>query len=48
MVECLMEKDKMTEEEAVEFIEYNTIRSLLWHDNPPIVLYTVDLDEVDI
>ena len=28
MVECLMNQDNMSEEEAIEFIEYNTIRAL--------------------
>ena len=28
MVEHLVEKDRMTQEEAVEFIEYNTVRAL--------------------
>lgn len=37
MVRCLMEEDSMTEEEAIEFIEYNTIRSLPYYDNAPII-----------
>lgn len=38
MVSCLMENDDMTEEEAVEFIEYNTIRSLPYYDEAPIIV----------
>ena len=39
MVECLITEDGMTYEEAVEFIEYNTIRALPYFPNGPIVLY---------
>lgn len=47
MVEDLMEKDGMDYEEAVEFIEYNTIRSLPYQPNGPIVLHRLDdYDEV--
>ena len=39
MVQHLMDKDKMTEEEAIEFIEYNTIRAIPYFGpNAPIVL----------
>lgn len=38
MVECLMEEDGMEYEEAVEFIEYNTIRALPYMPNGPIVV----------
>ena len=37
MVECLMEEDGMTEEEAVEFIDYNTLRTVPYMENPPII-----------
>lgn len=40
MVEHLMEKDGMTDEEAIEFIEYNTIRALPYQgERAPIVVY---------
>lgn len=40
MIEHLMIKYEMTDIEAVEFIEYNTIRSLPYHgDKAPIILY---------
>lgn len=43
MIKCLMEEDKITEEEAIEFIEYNTIRAIPYFGpNAPIVL----MDEI--
>lgn len=41
MVEHLMEKDGMTYEDAVEFIEYNTIRALPYFPNHPIVMFPI-------
>ena len=40
MVEWLMEKEGFSEEEAVEWIDYNTIRALpyMGHDGP-VVMY---------
>lgn len=37
MVEYLVEKDGMEPEEAMEFIDYNTIRSLPYYEKHPIV-----------
>ena len=37
MIGCLMEEDSMTEDEAIELIEYNTIRSLPYYENAPII-----------
>ena len=43
MVQCLMSEDGMEYEDAVEFIDYNTIRALPYiGDRSPIVLYPVD------
>lgn len=43
MVECLMNDDGMSYEEAVEFIEYNTIRAIPYFGpNAPIVLMNED------
>ena len=43
MVRCLMAEDDMTEPEAIEFIEYNTLRSLPFAgDGAPIVMYGLD------
>lgn len=42
MVQCLMEEDKMEQEEAMEFIDYNTIRALPYTSSMgvrPIVVY---------
>ena len=40
MVECLVAEDGMSAEEAIEFIDFNTIRSLPYFgDMAPIVLY---------
>ena len=42
MVQCLMEEDKMEQEEAMEFIDYNTIRALPYASSMgvrPIVVY---------
>lgn len=41
MVECLMEEDGIDYEEAVEFIDYNTIRALPYFPNAPIVLHRI-------
>lgn len=38
MVECL-KKDGMSAEEAIDFIDYNTIRAIPYAgDNPPIIM----------
>lgn len=43
MVECLMKDDGMSYEEAVEFIEYNTLRAIPYFGpNAPIVLMNED------
>ena len=40
MVEWLMEEEKMTEEEAAEWIDYNTIRALPYFgEGAPIIVY---------
>ena len=41
MVEALMAEDGMTDEEAREFIDYNTIRALPYFPNAPIVMYDI-------
>ena len=44
MVQCLVDEDGMTEEDAIEFIEYNTIRALAYKmgEKMPIVVYDND------
>ena len=39
MVKDLMNVDKISEIDAIEFIDYNTLRSLPYYSNSPIVLY---------
>jgi len=38
MVQDLIQTENMSEIEAIEFIDYNTIRSLSYYDKAPIVL----------
>jgi len=39
MVEYLMKEDNLSQIDAIEFIEYNTIRALSYQDNAPIILF---------
>lgn len=46
MVECLMKEDDMSYEEAVEFIEYNTLRAIPYFGSTaPVVLMNEDVWE---
>ena len=47
MVEILVNRDGMEELEAIEFIEYNTIRALPYIENAPIVMNRLRLEEED-
>ena len=47
MVEILVERDGMEEIEAIEFIEYNSIRALPYVENAPIVMNRLRLEDVD-
>lgn len=38
MVACLMKNDGISEEDAVDFISYNTLRALSYVANSPIVV----------
>ena len=42
MIEFLVEEDEMTDIEAIEFIEYNTIRSLPYFENAPIIMHSLE------
>ena len=42
MVQSLMTSEDMTEEEAADFISYNTIRSLDYVEGAPVVVYGLD------
>lgn len=45
MVKCLMDADGIGEMEAIEFIEYNTIRALEYmHESPPIIMNRLILE----
>ena len=41
MVEWLCRTENFTPDEAVEWIEYNTIRALPYYEGAPIVIYPV-------
>ena len=43
MVQSLVWHDGMTEEEAIEFIDYNTIRACAYFKNAPIIVYKLPL-----
>lgn len=43
MIQDLMETDNISYEDAVEYIEYNTLRALSYFDNAPIILYTKEV-----
>ena len=48
MIEYLVSQDEMTEEDAIEFIDYNTIRALPYAgENAPIIMYGID-ENLDI
>lgn len=42
MVDCLMKQDNMGYEEACDFIDYNTIRSLPYIKDAPVVMYGLE------
>lgn len=43
MVECLVKRDGMSEIEALEFIDYNTIRAIPYAGElAPIIMYTFE------
>ena len=44
MVECLMADDDMTYEEAAEFIDYNTIRTLPYMEKPPVIIMPLEFN----
>lgn len=42
MVEWLMNKEGFEELEAIEFIEFNTLRALPYVSNSPIIMYPIE------
>lgn len=45
MVEWYCKKNNCSTEDAEEWIQYNTIRSLPYYDNSPIVINTQNIEE---
>lgn len=41
MVEWLIENDNISEEDAIDWIDYNTLRSLSYYEGAPIIVYRV-------
>ena len=41
MVKSAIQQEGWTEEEAIDWIDYNTIRSLSYIENGPIILYSL-------
>lgn len=39
MIVCLMREDNMSLEEAMDFIDYNTMNSLCFESRGPIIMY---------
>lgn len=39
MVEFLMEEEGWSDMDAIDFIEYNSVRSLPYYKNSPIIMY---------
>ena len=44
MVEGLLAHEDLTEEQAREWIDYNTLRSLRYNDKAPIVIFSIEED----
>lgn len=42
MVEYLVQNEGIDDVEAIEFIEYNTARSLCYYENAPIIKYNLN------
>ena len=48
MVQSMMQQDNISEEEAIEFIEYNTIRALPYAgEHAPIIMHPLLVEEDD-
>ena len=43
MIQCLMEEDDMSELDAAEFINYNTIRAAPYIQHGPIIMYGIKI-----
>ena len=47
MIEYLKQHDGMTDEEAIEWIDYNTIRAMPYYQPGPVILYPITEDMVE-
>lgn len=47
ILEVFRERDGMTEEEAIDFVEFNTLRSLPYMSRQPVILYPLDCYKED-
>lgn len=48
LVECFVSSDGMTEEEAVEWVEYNIDRALpYWGEHAPIIMDDLETEMID-
>lgn len=48
MVEWLMKEDNIDETDAIEFIEYNTVRALSYMgENSPIIVYPIEKEDFE-
>lgn len=43
MIQCLIDEDRMSELDAAEFIDYNSIRAASYLPNGPIVMYGIKI-----
>jgi len=41
LIQCFMKGDGFTEEEAIEWIDYNTLRALPYQPNAPIINFSL-------
>lgn len=46
MVQSLVDNEGMTELEAMEWIDYNTLRALPYYEGSPIIMYPIDIDNI--
>lgn len=42
IINCLVNRDGMTYEEAIEWLEFNTVRAAQYNGDNPIIIYRID------
>lgn len=47
ILEVFQERDGMTEEEAIEYVDFNVLRTLPYMGRQPVILYPLDCYEED-